>query len=118
MSNSNIANFVNRLVEEGMSQVKPVTNPVVKYVKAAGNGTLSVSDNAPVSTERDKRSLGSPAPAPVSPKPRITKTVEADNGQKDFQLELNNQTILSGVIMSEVLGRPKCFRSGRRPVQK
>ncbi len=36
-----------------------------------------------------------------------------DNYEKQLKLNFSEDNLLSGIIMAEVLGRPKCFRRGR-----
>lgn len=36
-----------------------------------------------------------------------------DNYEKQLKLNFNEDNLLSGIIMAEVLGRPKCLRRGR-----
>lgn len=71
----------------------------------------------------DPRSLAAKSLRADQAKPKISDaksdgaSVEckqaADPKIDELKLDLSNQTLLNAIIMSEVLGKPKCMRKGR-----
>lgn len=105
------------------NNVSSIMNPKERYVKVDREAPRPAADNPEEAYKRDKRSQApvSTAPVkqtPVDPKPQSNQAVNPDDGQTKLGLEFSKDTLLSGFIMSEVLGRPKCFGSHRRTVRR
>jgi hypothetical protein len=113
MNYSNLNTFANRFFDTtDTSDIRPVRNPVVKYAKVARDGAMSAPDRAQEAKRQEKRQ---PAAAPGVQAPgsgSIAKQAVEDNA---FSFDLSDRGLLNSFIMSEVLGRPKCLRQGRRP---
>lgn len=119
-SNNNV--FANKTSEIGTSRdnVSKIMNPKIRYLKVDREASMSAPDKVPEAYEQDKRSLASVSAAPSDRKPQnagVVKPADAD-ADNTFKLDMTKQGLLNGLILSEVLGRPKCFRSRRRPIGK
>lgn len=84
-------------------------------VSSAGDGVserqmpLTAKDNTG-SVDLKQKSAGS-APSTAAP---VRKDAASDTaGPDSFSLDFSEEGLMKGIILSEILGRPKCFRSGR-----
>ena len=115
MANSNMVSFVNKLIEAGLESAEknPISNPAVRYMRVAGESAAKAAEKKPGSVLPVKDQAAAvktpdplPARKPVEAKPPVDDSI--------LRLDLTNQNLLNGFIMSEVLGRPKYLRAGRR----
>jgi len=76
------------------------------YRNAAG---ASRTDAAEAARTADAGSNAGPAATASVPVHRKAP----DNYEKPLKVNFNEENLLSGIVMAEVLGRPKCLRRGR-----
>lgn len=122
--NNDINNFIDNMAEMsgGHLILKPVSRPAVRYVGVAGSVAPSASDKPePASAKAPlKRPADSAAPGKPVLRPGSDPDAPSEAAEENITLrfDMTGQELLTGFILSEVLGRPKCFGMRRRPARE
>ncbi len=113
LSSSNILPNKIYEIDTNSNNAKKNNSLGMRYVKADRDAS------APAAKEPEKKLQKENIPASAVPAPAgsVPRNNAAPPAVEDgpFNLDMTNQGLLNGFIMSEVFGRPKCFRPYRRP---
>ena len=89
-------------------------------VSAGRTETAQVSDEATAGKAAvqmpvvsDKAGTAAKTASPASERAGSRNRRDPERADGGFRLNLNNENLLNSIILSEVLGKPKCLRKGR-----
>lgn len=116
MDYSSISNILpNKIyeIDTNSNHVKKNNSLGMKYVRIGGEAPAQAAKK-PEKKLSKENIPASAVPAPAGPVPQNNAAAHAvEDGS--FNLDMTNQGLLNSFILSEVFGRPKCFRPYRRP---
>ena len=109
-----IDNYVNNIAEMSCENLIVKYVGVAQNVRPAGPKKPVEAAKAPAGSAKTKHAVRRQQPGPAAPD-ALAEPVETDENNIVLKLDLANQDLLTGFILSEVLGKPKCFSMRRRP---
>ena len=104
----------------GYNRIKPITQEQEKAAAGSfeerrqsdmGSGVVAVEASNMAGAHMS--GLGGRAEVPAGTKVSDNNKHESCAAESGFKLDFSNKSLLNGIILAEVLGKPKYFRKGR-----